>query len=122
MDQGTSPTDVEDADIGTSSEDYARRFTGAVGRWFVETQARLTLAPSFVARASVSSSPRFSGPVGCWFVEPEAWLSLMVMGALPMSPSILDVGGGRALIAPPIIEAGFEVTVVDNDPVCDARL
>jgi len=34
---------VEDADIGTSSEDYARRFTGAVGRWFIETQTRITL-------------------------------------------------------------------------------
>src|SRR3954467_15007095 len=33
----------EDADIGTSSEDYARRFTGSVGRWFVETQTRITL-------------------------------------------------------------------------------
>jgi SAM-dependent methyltransferase len=33
----------EDADMGTSSEDYARRFTGAVGRWFVETQTRITL-------------------------------------------------------------------------------
>jgi 2-polyprenyl-3-methyl-5-hydroxy-6-metoxy-1,4-benzoquinol methylase len=33
----------EDADIGTSSDDYARRFTGAVGRWFVETQTRITL-------------------------------------------------------------------------------
>jgi ubiquinone/menaquinone biosynthesis C-methylase UbiE len=33
----------EDADIGTSSEDYARRFTGSVGRWFLETQTRITL-------------------------------------------------------------------------------
>jgi SAM-dependent methyltransferase len=33
----------EDADIGTSSEEYARRFTGGVGRWFVKTQERLTL-------------------------------------------------------------------------------
>jgi SAM-dependent methyltransferase len=33
----------EDADIGTSSDEYARRFTGEVGRWFVETQKRLTL-------------------------------------------------------------------------------
>ena len=37
------PGDLEDADIGTSSEEYARRFTGQVGRWFVETQRRLTL-------------------------------------------------------------------------------
>jgi SAM-dependent methyltransferase len=89
MDQGTSPTEVEDADIGTSSEDYARRFTGAVGRWFIETQARLTLS---------------------------------VLGALPIGASILDVGGGHAQIAPPLIEAGYEVTVVGSDPVCAARL
>ena len=34
---------VEDADSATSSDDYARRFTGAVGHWFVETQSRITL-------------------------------------------------------------------------------
>src|SRR3954471_8566281 len=89
MNQGTSPTDVEDADIGTSSEDYARRFTGAVGRWFVETQARLTLS---------------------------------VLGALPMGASILDVGGGHAQIAPPLIEAGYEVTIAGSNPICAARL
>ena len=33
----------EDADIATSSEDYARRFAGDVGRWFLETQTRLVL-------------------------------------------------------------------------------
>lgn len=30
-------------DIETSSEDYARRFAGAVGAWFLEAQARITL-------------------------------------------------------------------------------
>jgi SAM-dependent methyltransferase len=85
----TTETELEDADIGTSSEDYARRFTGAVGRWFIETQARLTLS---------------------------------VLGALPIGASILDVGGGHAQIAPPLIEAGYEVTVVGSDPVCEARL
>jgi ubiquinone/menaquinone biosynthesis C-methylase UbiE len=80
---------AEDADIGTSSEDYARRFTGAVGRWFVETQTRLTLS---------------------------------VLSALPAGASILDVGGGHAQIAPPLIERGYQVTVVGSDPVCAARL
>jgi ubiquinone/menaquinone biosynthesis C-methylase UbiE len=80
---------VEDADIGTSSDDYARRFTGAVGRWFVETQARLTLR---------------------------------VLRALPLGASILDVGGGHGQITPPLIRAGYEVTVVGSDPVCGARL
>jgi SAM-dependent methyltransferase len=79
----------EDADIGTSSEDYARRFTGGVGRWFVATQSRITLG---------------------------------LLRALPAGASILDVGGGHAQIAPPLIDAGYEVTVVGSDPVCSARL
>lgn len=33
----------EDADVSTSSEDYARRFAGPVGQWFLDVQARTTL-------------------------------------------------------------------------------
>ena len=33
----------EDADLETSSADYAQRFTGPVGAWFLELQARSTL-------------------------------------------------------------------------------
>ncbi len=33
----------EDADVVTSSDDYARRFSGAVGRYFLEVQAAATL-------------------------------------------------------------------------------
>jgi SAM-dependent methyltransferase len=33
----------EDADVETSSADYARRFSGDVGRWFLEAQARITV-------------------------------------------------------------------------------
>jgi SAM-dependent methyltransferase len=79
----------EDADIATSSDDYARRFSGKVGRWFIETQTRITLS---------------------------------VLGALPLGASVLDVGGGHAQSAPPLIEAGYEVTVVGSNPVCGARL
>jgi ubiquinone/menaquinone biosynthesis C-methylase UbiE len=80
---------AEDADIGTSSDDYARRFTGGVGRWFLETQTRLTLK---------------------------------LLRELPVGASILDVGGGHAQIAPPLIDAGYQVTVVGSDPICAARL
>jgi SAM-dependent methyltransferase len=79
----------EDADIATSSDDYARRFTGPVGRWFVETQTRITLG---------------------------------FLSALPVGASVLDVGGGHAQIAPPLIEAGYAVTVVGSDSACAARL
>jgi len=80
---------VEDADIGTSSEDYARRFTGAVGRWFVETQTTITLS---------------------------------FLSAIPVGASVLDVGGGHGQITPPLLEAGYEVTVAGSDPSCGARL
>jgi hypothetical protein len=33
----------EDADLETSSEDYARRFAGPAGRWSLEVQARSTM-------------------------------------------------------------------------------
>jgi SAM-dependent methyltransferase len=80
---------VEDADISTSSEDYARRFTGAVGHWFLETQTRITLD---------------------------------LLRTLPPGASLLDVGGGHAQITPPLIEAGYEVTVAGSDPACATRL
>lgn len=79
----------EDADIATSSEDYARRFAGSAGRWFLETQARLALG---------------------------------LLRTLPPGASVLDVGGGHAQIAPSLIEAGFEVTVLGSDPTCGTRL
>ena len=34
---------MEDADVETSSEAYARRFSGAVGQWFIAVQAEATL-------------------------------------------------------------------------------
>jgi SAM-dependent methyltransferase len=79
----------EVADIVTSTDDYARRFAGLVGRWFIETQTRLTLN---------------------------------ALKPLPVGASVLDVGGGHAQIAPPLIEAGYEVTVVGSDPSCSTRL
>jgi SAM-dependent methyltransferase len=38
-----APSPVENADIETSSEDYARRFSGAVGAWFLKVQESATL-------------------------------------------------------------------------------
>jgi 2-polyprenyl-3-methyl-5-hydroxy-6-metoxy-1,4-benzoquinol methylase len=35
---------AEDADVHTSSPDYARRFAGAVGAWFLDVQSRATLS------------------------------------------------------------------------------
>ena len=79
----------ETADVESSSERYARRFVGSVGRWLLEQQTRLTL---------------------------------LALQGLPPGATILDVGGGHAQVAPPLIEAGYEVTVAGSDPSCADRL
>jgi ubiquinone/menaquinone biosynthesis C-methylase UbiE len=79
----------EDADVESSSAQYARRFDGPVGRWFVESQTRITLE---------------------------------CLSGLPAGATILDVGGGHAQVAPPLVEAGYRVTVVGSEPSCGQRL
>jgi SAM-dependent methyltransferase len=79
----------ENADVETASADYATRFAGAVGQWFLAAQA--------------------SGV-------------LQLLKHLPPQASILDVGGGHAQVAPALIEAGHQVTVVGSHPSCRTRL
>lgn len=79
----------EDADVESSSEMYARRFAGPVGRWFLDLQARLTLE---------------------------------CLAGLPDGSAVLDVGGGHAQLAPPLVAAGYQVIVVGSDASCGARL
>ncbi len=79
----------ENADVESSSEDYARRFSGSVGRWFLDVQTGITLE---------------------------------TLAGLPRGATVLDVGGGHAQVAPPLIAAGYRVTVAGSDPSCGRRL
>lgn len=81
-------TEREDADVETSSEGYARRFSGGVGRFFLETQSATTL--DFL----------------------DAW---------PRA-SVLDVGGGHGQLTGPLVDAGFDVTVLGSDEACRERV
>jgi 2-polyprenyl-3-methyl-5-hydroxy-6-metoxy-1,4-benzoquinol methylase len=65
---------------------------------------------------------RFAGPVGQWFLELQARLTLECLSGLPTSATVLDVGGGHAQLAPPLADAGYQVTVVGSDPSCGRRL
>lgn len=80
---------LENADVDSSTDRYARRFTGAIGRWFLEVQTGITL---------------------------EA------LAGLPPGSTVLDVGGGHAQVAPPLIAAGYRVTVAGSDRSCGERL
>lgn len=79
----------ETADVETSSDDYARRFAGEVGAWFLEEQARATLE---------------------------------LLRGLPARARVLDVGGGHAQLTAPLVESGFDLTVLGSAPTCAARL
>jgi ubiquinone/menaquinone biosynthesis C-methylase UbiE len=49
-------------------------------------------------------------------------MTLDLLRVLPASASVLDVGGGHAQIAPPLVKAGYRVTVVGSAESCGERL
>jgi SAM-dependent methyltransferase len=78
----------ETPDVETSSEEYAGRFAGEVGRYFLDVQSAVVLdllAPWPGAR-------------------------------------VLEVGGGHAQLAPPLIERGYRMTIAGSEEGCRARL
>ena len=83
-----SPKPREDCDRVTASQEYARRFSGAVGAYFLQVQTARTLE---------------------------------LMAPWP-GARVLDVGGGHAQLAPPLVQAGFQVTVAGSDASCAQRL
>jgi SAM-dependent methyltransferase len=78
----------ETPDVETSSDEYAGRFAGETGRWFLDVQSAVVLD----------------------LLSP--WKGARV----------LEVGGGHAQLAPPLIERGYRVTVAGSEEACRARL
>jgi len=81
-------TPVEAPDIETASQDYAKRFAGKIGDYFLAVQASIVLK----------------------LIGPERGLS------------VLDVGGGHAQLAVPLVESGCDVTVTGSSGICRERL
>lgn len=79
---------LETADIETSSDNYATRFQGEIGEYFLDVQ----------------------------LAKVEKQL------ANYRKPTILDVGGGHAQLAIPLITKGFDVTVTGSSDSCEKRL
>ncbi len=79
---------LETADIETASADYACRFKGAAGEFFLNRQTKLVLE-------LLQDFPR---------------------------AKVLDVGGGHAQIAEPLVSEGFDVTVTGSDDSCRTLL
>lgn len=82
--------------------------------------------PAWRERADVETSSegyarRFAGPVGEYFLATQAAALLAMLAPFP-GARVLDVGGGHAQLAGPLLEKGYEVTVVGSEEVCRARL
>lgn len=109
----------EDADIETSSEDYARRFAGPVGEWFIETQTRITLEllktlPAGAAILDVGGGHAQIAPALI-----EAGYKVTVAGSKPICAARLQswLDQGRCRFQPadlgnlPFPEASFDAVV-----------
>jgi methyltransferase family protein len=114
--QGSVGRGREDADIETSSDEYARRFSGSVGRWFLELQAQITLdllrdlragatvldvggghaqltGPLLAAGFNVlvtGSDPSCATRLAPWREHPQLRFEVADLGALPYSGQAFD--------------------------------
>jgi SAM-dependent methyltransferase len=61
---------------------------------------------------------RFAGPAGAYLLQVQTALVLDLVRPWP-GARVLDVGGGHAQLAPPLLEAGYDVTVLAS---CDGAL
>lgn len=112
------PEPAEDADVETSSEGYARRFAGSVGRFFLDVQARTTrelLAPWPGARVLDvgGGHGQLTGPLV------DAGYEVTVYGSSPACGSRVrpwtDTGRARFhsgdLLKAPFADRAFDIVV-----------
>lgn len=83
--------------------------------------AGLFLEAPDVETASEGYARRFAGEVGDYFLAVQAETVLDLLAPWPRA-KVLEVGGGHAQLAGPLIERGYQVTVTGSEEVCRARL
>lgn len=74
-----------------------------------------------IESSSEAYAGRFAGPVGECFLALQERLTLELLAPFP-GATVLDVGGGHAQLAGPLVRAGYAVTVAGSSEVCRARL
>lgn len=88
----TSSLPLEQPDLESSTDKYARRFAGSVGDYFLEVQRNMVHA------------------------------MLPAKSEDDHHCSLLDVGGGHGQLAPSLVRSGYDVTVFGSDKSCKTRL
>jgi SAM-dependent methyltransferase len=74
-----------------------------------------------IETSSAGYASRFAGAVGEYFLEVQTQIALRLLAPWP-GARVLDVGGGHAQLAPPLVAHGYRVTVAGSAEVCRARL
>lgn len=74
-----------------------------------------------IETASENYAQRFAGPIGQWLLEVQSKILLKCIRP-EFGKVVLDVGGGHAQIARPLVANGYEVTVVGSANECSNRL
>jgi SAM-dependent methyltransferase len=74
-----------------------------------------------VETSSDAYARRFAGAVGAWFLEVQAKATLDLLARWPAA-SVLDVGGGHGQVTGPLVEAGYDVTILGSAPSCEDRV
>ncbi|MDP6490839.1 MAG: class I SAM-dependent methyltransferase [Kiritimatiellia bacterium] len=77
--------------------------------------------PADIETASDGYARRFGGPIGTWMLEKQSDIVLDLL-ASHKDDAVLDVGGGHAQLARPLVEAGCSVTVHGSAAECSARI
>jgi Methyltransferase domain len=78
--------------------------------------------PADVVSSSADYARRFAGPVGRLFLDRQADCTAELLGDIPRTARVLDVGGGHAQLVPMLVGKGFDVTVLGSRPSCSDRL
>ncbi len=78
-------------------------------------------ATADIETASDGYAARFAGAVGAWMLGIQERLVLERLRVWP-GAEVLDVGGGHAQLAGPLVRAGCRVTVAGSDACCRRRL
>lgn len=82
---------------------------------------------TFPETADIESSSegyarRFAGPTGAWMLKVQERCLLELTEELGSGLTVLDVGGGHAQVAPPLMARGHRVTVLGSAAKCESRL
>lgn len=74
-----------------------------------------------IVSASDGYARRFAGPLGAYLLEVQTRFTLQLLEPY-RGERVVDVGGGHAQLAAPLVERGWDVTVTGSAAACRTRL